>query len=88
MNGRYSTPVFLNSKVVGQRKGLFEDLRRHDGRANRDKHASVQIDDTPCEHPKVDIRASSDGRAVGEVVGVDDVVTDAGMDGKRHANWR
>ena len=82
--GRGSTlePV-LQPQVVDAAQGFLEDLRPHDGRADREDDAALEACERAAEELEVGLGGAADrGAAEDRVIG-DDVVADAGMDGER-----
>src|SRR5262249_42180825 len=66
-------------------QGLLEDLRPHDGRADREHAAAVEALQRAAEELEVPLRRPPDRRAVEDRVVGDDVIADAGMDRQRDA---
>ncbi len=75
----------LKPQVIDAAQGFLEDLRPHDGRADREHDAAVEVRERAAEELEIELGGAADrGAAEDRVIG-DDVVADAGMDGQRNA---
>ena len=77
-----SRPV-LEPQVVDAAQGFLEDLRPHDGRADREHDAALEVAERAAEELEVPLGRPADRRAVEDRMIGDDVVADARMDGQR-----
>src|ERR1700693_3168054 len=73
----------LPSQIVDATEALFENLRRHDGRADGKHHPAIELLDRAPKKTEIRRRRAADSSSIKDRVRGDDVVTDAGMDGKR-----
>ena len=77
--------ALLEPEVIDAAQGLLEDLRAHDGRADREHDAAVEVPERAGEELEVPLRRPADRRAVEHRMVGDDVVADARMHGHRDA---
>ena len=72
----------MEAEVVDATDALLEDLRGHDGRADAQDHATIELLHRAAEQRKVHARRAPDDAAVEPRMVRDDVVADARVDGE------